>query len=252
MWFHEFFQCFFIIFQSNCHYVFADVIHKHIFTSEDCGETIKPYNLDTITPSLISFESNNNNIFLVHDLEAKEKRLWVTKNFGETFSTVQEYVRNFFFHDNKLYVERIQPMKNPDDPIRVTVLASTNYFERRIDTGEWREIKISSETILLNVIILNWSSVNFRGAVSECRTFPTNGRLPICYKIPRWIPLGTLRFHVRYGSVCPSKVSLQRGQELHSFGLSHHWCHWRRTGTFSISRKKIQTLYQTVVVFRLC
>lgn len=88
--------------KSNCHYVFADVINKHIFTSEDCGETIKPYNLDTITPSLISFESNNNNIFLVHDLEAKEKRLWVTKNFGETFSTVQEYVRNFFFHDNKL------------------------------------------------------------------------------------------------------------------------------------------------------
>ena len=128
----------FYIFQSNCHYVFADVINKHIFTSEDCGETIKPYNLDTITPSLISFESNNNNIFLVHDLEAKEKRLWVTKNFGETFSTVQEYVRNFFFHDNKLYVERIQPMKNPDDPIRVTVLASTNYFERRIDTGKFR------------------------------------------------------------------------------------------------------------------
>ena len=69
--------------------------------------------LDTIAPSLIAFEQNNDNIFLIHDLESNEKRLHVTKNFGETYSVVQDYVRNFFFQYNsgqtQLYIERIQP-----------------------------------------------------------------------------------------------------------------------------------------------
>ena len=49
----------------------------------------------------------------IHDLESNEKRLHVTKNFGETYSVVQDYVRNFFFQYNsgqtQLYIERIQP-----------------------------------------------------------------------------------------------------------------------------------------------
>ena len=100
-------------FQSNCHYVFADVKNKYVFTTSNCGETIKTHRLDTIAPSLIAFEQNNDNIFLIHDLESNEKRLHVTKNFGETYSVVQDYVRNFFFQYNsgqtQLYIERIQP-----------------------------------------------------------------------------------------------------------------------------------------------
>ena len=68
-------------------------------------------------------------------MESKEKRLYVTKTFGQTFSPVQDYVRNFFFDKagEKLFVERIQPGSDPED-MRVNILASNNFFERHIDT----------------------------------------------------------------------------------------------------------------------
>ena len=120
--------------QSNCHYVFTDTVHKYVFTTSNCGETIQSHKLETITPSLIAFDKNRDNIFLIHDLESTEKRLYVTKTYGLTFSPVQDYVRNFFFNQegDKLFVERIQPGRNPED-MRVNVLSSKNFFERHID-----------------------------------------------------------------------------------------------------------------------
>ena len=77
---------------------------------------------------MITFEENRNDVFLIHDLKDPEKRLYVTKNFGETYDVVQRYVRNFFFHytetETKLYVERIQPQRddaNSKDDIKVSV-----------------------------------------------------------------------------------------------------------------------------------
>ena len=62
---------------------------RYIFTTTDCGETIQARNLDTIHPSLIAFDKNNENVFLIHDLESPEKRLYVTQTFGQTFDQVQ-------------------------------------------------------------------------------------------------------------------------------------------------------------------
>ena len=77
---------------------------------------------------MITFEENRNDVFLIHDLKDPEKRLYVTKNFGQTYDVVQRYVRNFFFHymetETKLYVERIQPQRddsNSKDDIKVSV-----------------------------------------------------------------------------------------------------------------------------------
>lgn len=65
-------------------------------------------------------------------------RLYVTKNFGQTFDVVQDYVRNFFFQygpsETKLYVERIHLLANETTDMRVTILSSTNFFEKHIDT----------------------------------------------------------------------------------------------------------------------
>ena len=117
--------------QSNCHYVFADTLNKYLFTSVDCGQNVKNHSLENISPDLIAFDKNKDNIFLIHDLESPEKRLYVTKNFGDTISPVQDYVRNFFFDKSgeKLVIERIEP--NTEE---VNILASENFFERRIDT----------------------------------------------------------------------------------------------------------------------
>ena len=115
-------------YQDKCHYVFADEINKYVFTTSNCGETIVRHKLDQVTPSVITFEENRNDVFLIHDLKDPEKRLYVTKNFGETYDVVQRYVRNFFFHytetETKLYVERIQPQRddaNSKDDIKVSV-----------------------------------------------------------------------------------------------------------------------------------
>jgi hypothetical protein len=97
---------------SNCHYVFTDTINKYIFTTNDCGENIKAYNLKTINPSLVAFEKNRDTIFLIHDLKSEEKRLYVTKTFGQTFSPVQDYVKSFFFHYGQVIIsEKIKIRK---------------------------------------------------------------------------------------------------------------------------------------------
>merc|ERR1712214_54205 len=46
--------------KDKCHYVFADEINKYVFTTSNCGETIKSHKLDQITPSVITFEENRN------------------------------------------------------------------------------------------------------------------------------------------------------------------------------------------------
>ncbi|TRY76952.1 hypothetical protein TCAL_09210 [Tigriopus californicus] len=118
---------------SNCHYVFTDTVHKYLFTSTDCGTTFFGHKLE-ITPELVEFDKSQDKVFLVHDLIDEQKKLYVTRNFGETFSRVQDYVKGFFFQydgDNTiLYVQRLEPPGN-----RTTVLASNNYFERQIDTS---------------------------------------------------------------------------------------------------------------------
>lgn len=66
-----------------------------------------------------------------------EKRLYVTKNFGETFSSVQDYVKSFFLrylaNETELYVQRLEPStSNSEDKTRTTVLSSTNFFEKQV------------------------------------------------------------------------------------------------------------------------
>ena len=123
--------------QSNCHYVFADTVNRYIFTTTDCGQNVTSRKLDTINPSSIVFDKNNENVFLIHDLESPQKRLHVTRTFGQTFDQVQDYVRNFFFSkmDSKLFIERIQPLgvNQTEKDRRVTILAADNFFERKID-----------------------------------------------------------------------------------------------------------------------
>lgn len=121
--------------ESNCHYVFADTVNKYVFTSTDCGKTISGHKLE-MTPALVEFDKSVDKTFLVHDLVDEEKKLFVTRNFGETFSHVQDYVKGFFFQEpesgegaSTLYIERMEP---PGD--RSTILSSTNYFERQVDT----------------------------------------------------------------------------------------------------------------------
>ncbi len=75
-------------------------------------------------------------LFLIRQT-SPEKRLYVTKNFGETFSSVQDYVKSFFLrylaNETELYVQRLEPStSNSEDKTRTTVLSSTNFFEKQV------------------------------------------------------------------------------------------------------------------------
>ena len=69
-------------------FVVSDTLNKHLYTSTDCGATFTAHDLEFV-PELVEFDRAHDKLFLVHDLEDTEKRLYVTKNFGETFSHVQ-------------------------------------------------------------------------------------------------------------------------------------------------------------------
>ena len=85
--------------------------------------------------------------FLVHDREDEKMELFVTKNFGETFSHAGDYIKSFYFDHREvaalhqepnyevlfkdstlLYVSRMEPSG------KLNVLSSSSFFERQIDT----------------------------------------------------------------------------------------------------------------------
>ncbi len=122
----------------NCRYVFTDTVNKYIFTSSDCGLTVKAHKVEMV-PEVVEFDAaQDGDAFLIHDLEGDMKRLYVTTDFGVTFSHVQDYVKSFFFKQmdegdgsgfggrSKLFVQRLEPGN------RSTILASSNYFQRQV------------------------------------------------------------------------------------------------------------------------
>jgi len=78
-------------------------IFRHVFMTTDCGLSFKSFNLSDIVPSLIEFDKRRENVFLIHDLESIDKRLYVTKDFGQSFAPVQDYVKTFAlkYHANE-------------------------------------------------------------------------------------------------------------------------------------------------------
>ncbi len=91
-----------------------------------------------MTPDLVEYDPAHHHTFLVHDLTDPQKKLYVTRNFGETFSHVQDYVKSFYLRpsknnsnqeDSELFVQRLNPPGN-----RTTILSSRNFFERQVDT----------------------------------------------------------------------------------------------------------------------
>jgi len=120
---------FFIHPKYNSHCVFTDPQNKVIFVTENFGKDIRSVNLN-FSPSEVSFHEDEPLTFLVYDKVSPAKRLWITRDYGRTFSLVQEYVKSFYWSSSDsdgqprlLYVERVEPSGTS------TVLASATMFE---------------------------------------------------------------------------------------------------------------------------
>lgn len=116
---------------NNCYYVFTDILHKHIFVTLDCGETVTTYPT-LFSPRHLEFDTKFDGRFLIHDRESEKMELYVTKNFGETFSHAGDFIKAFFWDyredETVLYVSRMEPSH------KLNILSSSSFFERQIDT----------------------------------------------------------------------------------------------------------------------
>ena len=81
---------------NNCYYVFTDILHKHIFVTLDCGATVSTYPT-LFSPRHLEFDTKFDGRFLIHDRESEKMELYVTKNFGETFSHAGDFIKAFFW-----------------------------------------------------------------------------------------------------------------------------------------------------------
>ncbi|XP_067011986.2 sortilin-related receptor isoform X2 [Anabrus simplex] len=98
------------------HSIFADITNKLIFTSSNYGKNFTKVKL-SFTPSDVVFNEFDPHVFLVHDKSDTGKRkLWLTRDFGATWTVVQESVKTFYWSSSLqedvpslLYVEREEP-----------------------------------------------------------------------------------------------------------------------------------------------
>ena len=90
---------------NNCYYVFTDILHKHIFVTLDCGDTISTYPT-LFSPKHLEFDTKYDGRFLVHDRDSEKKELYVTKNFGETFSHAGDFIKAFFWDHREVRTQK--------------------------------------------------------------------------------------------------------------------------------------------------
>nr|CAD7266341.1 unnamed protein product [Timema shepardi] len=79
----------------NLYMVFADVANQMIYTTT-CQGNLTRIKLN-FHPSNITFHEEEPLTFLAYDMVDPEKKLWVTKDFGQTWYKVHEYVKAFYW-----------------------------------------------------------------------------------------------------------------------------------------------------------
>ncbi|KAJ8687024.1 hypothetical protein QAD02_022818 [Eretmocerus hayati] len=91
--------------------VFADSTNKLLFITNDHGNTISRIELN-FKPSEFAFFEENHRVFLILDKTNSERKLYMTSNSGKNWNIVNEYVKAFFWTNDKpksLLIERMEP-----------------------------------------------------------------------------------------------------------------------------------------------
>ncbi|XP_043466543.1 sortilin-related receptor-like isoform X3 [Leptopilina heterotoma] len=91
--------------------VFADSTNKLIFITRNSGHNITRIEVP-FTPSEISFDDEHY-YFMVLDKVDRKRRLWLTKDFGNTWTVVHEFVKAFYWTTERpksLIIERAEAL----------------------------------------------------------------------------------------------------------------------------------------------
>ncbi|XP_045481036.1 sortilin-related receptor-like isoform X2 [Harmonia axyridis] len=99
----------------NTHFIFTDTKHKAIFLTTDYGKTTRRIDLE-FTPSDILFHEYYSNTFFVHDKIDPEMKVYLTEDFGRTFTLSRDFVVQLQWlkdsFDNPHLIEyRLEPSK---------------------------------------------------------------------------------------------------------------------------------------------
>ncbi|CAM1301835.1 SORL1 (predicted), partial [Pycnogonum litorale] len=96
---------------SNRRYIFTDVVNDYVFTTRDYGRTFLSSGAPC-KPDIVSLHPSLPEIILIMDKSDKEKVLWGSQDFGETWTAVQRHVKSFSWgvpgldFDKVIYIER--------------------------------------------------------------------------------------------------------------------------------------------------
>ncbi|CAH1796241.1 unnamed protein product [Owenia fusiformis] len=152
----------------NSHYVFTDVLHNYIFTSTNYGRTFRGYHVP-FRPKTISMHPTDASIILGLDDESSTKRLYVSRNFGFSWQSIQVNVKSFFWgvvpYDsvNTIYVERREQRSSKSD-----VVKSSNFFTTTtavLSQVEDFEVKGNYLFATRNISFLGWLSFHRRSSL---------------------------------------------------------------------------------------
>ncbi|XP_049769267.1 sortilin-related receptor-like [Schistocerca cancellata] len=108
--------------------VFTDLANRLVYSTLNDGHSIRvSYTNISFTPSDVLFSDSDPRVFLILDREHQDRGLWVTTDFGVSFTQVQQRVRTFYWSGPwadppLLYVERQEPSGES------TVISSKSLF----------------------------------------------------------------------------------------------------------------------------
>uniref|UniRef100_A0A646QCG5 Sortilin-related receptor n=1 Tax=Hemiscolopendra marginata TaxID=943146 RepID=A0A646QCG5_9MYRI len=134
----------------NSHYIFTDVLHKYIFTTTDYGRSFRSIQVP-FSPEIISLHITNEKIIVAMDKQDAEKKLWLSEDFGDTWSVMQMDVKSFSWGvkgldaANDIFIERLEPsglsniLKSPD--------FFKNDFNTRLLISEVKDFQVQDKYI---------------------------------------------------------------------------------------------------------
>ena len=70
---------------------------RQIFVTRDCAETVQAIRTDFV-PKHVEFDTKTVGRFLIHDQDSEMSSLFVTENYGISFTKVGDFVHLFFLH----------------------------------------------------------------------------------------------------------------------------------------------------------
>ncbi|KAK7863063.1 hypothetical protein R5R35_006484 [Gryllus longicercus] len=109
--------------------VFADVRNKVLFVTNNFGKNFTRRYVE-FSPSDISFYEEDPITFLVYDKDDQLRTLWLTRDFGESWVKVQEFVKAFFWSSPLVQPFLVEPPPSGSSPLPMLL-----YVERIEPTG---------------------------------------------------------------------------------------------------------------------